>query len=680
GFKELAGRHVGVVRSSGAHNWLLRQHPEVNIVPVTNTAQGLRLLSLNRLDAMLEALPVAAYVIAEEGYTNVRALPEIVYTVPQYLAVRRGDEILRTILQKGLASVPPEERLRIFARWTGEDPAKPRQFVSPWVWRSVVVLLLAVAGFAAWNFALRRQVARHTRDLQESEHQFRRLLEDLPLAAAWADETGRMEFLNRAFITLFGYTLNDVPTVEQWFERAYPDTAYRQQVVGEWQARMDQARRQGGASQPVEVRVTCRDQSIRTVSITGCFTANKVFALFDDITERVHIEQRLRQAQKMEAIGQLAGGVAHDFNNLLTVVLGHSSLLLHDPGLSDDTRHSIQQVADVARRAAGLTRQLLTFSRQQAMQPRLLDLGETMQAVSGLLSRLLGEQISIELDCSPALPPVYADPGMIEQVVLNLAVNARDAMPRGGRLIITIRAEEVRPPDLLRRPANARTGRYVVLAVTDTGTGIDPAALPHLFEPFFTTKEVGKGTGLGLATVYGIVQQHQGWVEVGSTLGQGTTLSVYLPASDQPLPVTPPAPAPEAMLATGAETILLVEDEPPVRALIRECLERSGYRVLEAATGPEAIALWAQHRAQIDLLFTDLVMPGGLDGRELALLLRQEKPGLRVIYASGYGRNVSAEELPGSVCLAKPFDLAQLVGSVRASLDRPAGENARAGT
>jgi PAS domain S-box-containing protein len=670
GFPELSGRRVGVVRSSGAHNWLLQHHPEVQVVPVTNTRDGMRLLSLDQLDAMLEALPVASFVITEQGYTNLRELPEIVFTVPQHLAVRLGDDRLRGILEKGLASVPMEERMRIFVRWTGEDPNRPRWLVPPWVWRWGGVLLAVIAASGIWNYTLRREVARRTRALQASEQQFRRLLEDLPMAAAWTSEDGRIEFLNHKFTALFGYTRADMPDVQQWFALAYPDPAYREKVVTTWRTDMDRIRRQGGGAHAQEVQITCKDGSVRTVLIVGSFSDGKVFAILDDLTDRQRVESQLRQAQKMEAVGQLAGGVAHDFNNLLTVVLGQSTLLLEDPALTPDQRTAIRQIADVARRAADLTRQLLTFSRKQAMQARPIDLNETLQAMHQLLVRLLGERITIRLEGAPGLPAIDADPGMIEQVVLNLAVNARDAMPRGGMLTLATRDEEVTPASLSLRPVSARPGRFVVLTVTDNGVGIPSTLLPHLFEPFFTTKEVGKGTGLGLATVYGIVQQHQGWIEVDSAPARGTTMRVYLPASAA-RPAQVPAAAPGWSRA-GSETILLVEDEAPVRELIRRCLERAGYSVLEAGHSEEALVVWASHRDRVQLLFTDLVMPGSMDGRELSLRLLREKPSLRVVYATGYGRNILSDMPEGAACLTKPFDTAQLLALVRQSLDRPA--------
>lgn len=673
GIADFSGRRVGVVRSAGAQAWLRQHHPEVAAVPVENTTDGFRRLSLGEIDAMLETLPVGAFVIADQGFTNLRPLPEIVFTVPQHFAVRRGDERLRDILERGLARVSTEERLRIFARWTGDDPTKRRWQVPRWAWRTAAVLVALLGAFAAWTYLLRRQVSLRTRELQASERQFRQLLEDLPVAAAWANEHGRVEFVNRKFTTLFGYSLSDIPDLDAWFQHAYPDPEKRRDIVSRWRAGLTDTIARGEAAHLTDVPITCADGSQRYVQIVTSVIGTKVFAVFEDLTDRIQIEQKLRQSQKMEAIGQLAGGVAHDFNNLLTVVLGQSQLLLLEPRLPSDLRGSLQQIADVARRGAALTRQLLTFSRQQAMQPVLLDVNESLRAMHQLLRRLLGEQIDILLECAPALPGVRADPSMIEQILLNLSVNARDAMPKSGTLTLATRTVEVTAASVAQRPAGARPGRFVVLTVQDTGSGITPAHFARLFEPFFTTKEVGHGTGLGLATVYGIVQQHQGWIEVSTTVGVGTRFDVYLPAaSPAATPAGPATPAAEAASAPHTRaTILLAEDEPPVRELVRECLEREGYRVLAADNGDEALRLWQQQRGDIDLLFTDIVMPGSMDGRELAQRLRQDKPALRVIYATGYGRHLLAPGAGGDVCLSKPFEIAHLLSTVRQALATP---------
>jgi len=388
------------------------------------------------------------------------------------------------------------------------------------------------------------------------------------------------------------------------------------------------------------------------------------------IDERSRLEAQLRQAQKMEAIGQLAGGVAHDFNNILTVILGHTSLLLTGDVVSPETAEPLREIESSAKRAAELTRQLLAFSRRQVMRMTPFDLNQVLGGVSKLLQRLLGEHIYLDLHLMPGLPPVAGDVHMLEQVVMNLCVNARDAMAQGGSLRVTTSVVTLDEKEA-KRAVDARAGRFVCLEVRDTGCGMDEKTLQHIFEPFFTTKPLGKGTGLGLATVYGIVRQHEGWVEVSSKVGQGTVFAVYLPAGRG---------APEASTATriwasvhgGTETILVVEDEQPVRDFVAVCLRRYGYNVLVAHNGPHAVQVWGQHRDRIDLLLTDMVMPEGMNGRELAARLLQEKPGLRVIYSSGYNEEVlrNHHDIQEAVnYLPKPYEAAQLIRLVRERLD-----------
>lgn len=391
-----------------------------------------------------------------------------------------------------------------------------------------------------------------------------------------------------------------------------------------------------------------------------------------DITERKLLENQLRQAQKMEAVGQLAGGVAHDFNNILTVINGHASLLLNDPELTPEAIKSVEQLYTAGERAANLTRQLLAFSRKQVMRIQPVDLNAVIGELARMLHRLIGENISLELKFRETSPAVPADAGMLEQVVLNLVVNARDAMPRGGKLFIT--AEEVKLTEAhVRRNSESRPGTFIRLTVRDTGCGIAPEVMPHIFEPFFTTKDVGQGTGLGLATVFGIVKQHQGWIEVESQVGQGAAFHVYLPA----LPKAEPAASKlaEFKVAGGTETILLVEDELAVRKLAGVILRRYGYQVLECGCGAEALQLWENHPGDIDLLLTDIVMPGEMTGLELAQTLLAKKPLLKVIYTSGYSQTMTKQgnALPTrSNFLAKPYVPATLAKMVRDTLDHPA--------
>jgi len=380
-------------------------------------------------------------------------------------------------------------------------------------------------------------------------------------------------------------------------------------------------------------------------------------------------EERLRQAQKMEAVGRLAGGVAHDFNNLLTVITSYSALLLEDLGSDDPKRDDVDQIRKAAEGAAALTRQLLAFSRQQVLQPKALDLKATVAGTEKLLRRLIGEDIQLATVLARDLGVVKADPGQIEQIIINLAVNARDAMPTGGRL--TIEAANVDMDEAyVRGHAPASPGGYVMLALSDTGIGMDEQTKARIFEPFFTTKEPGKGTGLGLATVYGIVKQSGGFIWVYSEPGHGTSFKFYLPRVDEPAEAAAAATA-TAEPRGGTETVLVVEDAASVRMVTRQVLERFGYTVLEAPNGETALRLAAKHHGPIHLLLTDVVMPG-LSGRQLAGQLAELRPDMKVLYASGYADHAIVHHgilESGIAYLQKPFTPETLGRRVRQVLD-----------
>ena len=378
-------------------------------------------------------------------------------------------------------------------------------------------------------------------------------------------------------------------------------------------------------------------------------------------------EEQVRQSQKMEAIGRLAGGVAHDFNNLLTVIRGHGELLLRKVGGEDPMRRNLLEIGLAAERASALTHQLLAFSRKQVLQPRTLDLGEIVERMSTLLQRLIGEDVELVTRGHGRLGSVRADPAQMEQVIVNLVVNARDAMPQGGVLTLELANLEL-DETYAAGHAGMAPGSYVVLSVTDTGHGMDEDTKARIFEPFFTTKEAGKGTGLGLATVYGIVKQSEGFIWVYSEPGRGTTFKIHLPRVDQ----APEAlsPRPERAAVHGSETVLLVEDEDSVRGLLRELLESFGYAVLEARQGAEALRLAREHRGPIHLLLSDLVMPQ-MTGRELAALLVRLRPDLKVLFMSGYAAGAAPHhEIPSDAAyIEKPFTADAMGGAIRALLD-----------
>jgi PAS domain S-box-containing protein len=416
-----------------------------------------------------------------------------------------------------------------------------------------------------------------------------------------------------------------------------------------------------------------RDGTWRTVETVGsCILTEtgekQVILNTRDVTNNLKLEEQLRQAQKMEAVGQLAGGVAHDFNNILSSLLMQTELLGMTDHLAPEIREGLQQIGADTRRAADLTRQLLLFSRRQVMQSRALDLNEVVMNLARMLQRVIREDVHLQLHLHPTPLMTVADASMVDQVLMNLTVNARDAMTNGGELRIETSEAGV-DANAARLNPDAAPGRYVCLSVSDTGGGIPPGILPRIFEPFFTTKEPGRGTGLGLATVFGIVKQHHGWISLDNRPGQGVTFRVFLPASTAPAAAaagTNPKPP------GGTETILLVEDEVGVRKSTRLILERHGYHVLDAADGAEALKLWQEHRSRIALLFTDLVMPGNLGGKDLGRRLENEQPGLKVIFASGYSADIAGRDFQlqsHEAFIQKPFGTNTLLETIRRRLD-----------
>ena len=398
-----------------------------------------------------------------------------------------------------------------------------------------------------------------------------------------------------------------------------------------------------------------------------------VHAYAQDITDQLSLEMQLRQAQKIESIGQLAAGVAHDFNNLIAVVQGYTSFALMRSDLPEKAVECLNEILSAAERAGNLTRQLLTFSRKQAMEQRTLDLNDLFGNLMKMLRRLIGPGVQLHFSPSAQRACLRADAGMMEQVLVNLAINARDAMPNGGELSVSIDNVAMTEADAARR-FEARKGDFVAVTVTDTGHGMDEPTLKRIFEPFFTTKEPGRGTGLGLATVHGIVKQHGGWIEVNSQPGKGATFKIYFPAGTEAARAADDKVI-RLPVAGVNETILIVEDDAALRKLVRSVLEEYGYGVCEAANSGEALKLWIEHRHKVHLLFTDIVLPDGMSGWKLAATLRQEKPELKVIYSTGFDAENLHRQIEGQsphVLLHKPFPVQSLVRAIRECLDNGA--------
>ena len=503
--------------------------------------------------------------------------------------------------------------------------------------------------------------------LRRSEIRYRSQVQSAVYGIYRSTVEGRFLAVNPAMVEMLGYDSHEDLMAVDIARDLYEQPDQRKRILGE----LGKANRIEG----VEVRWKRKDGRVITARLSGRGglrypgEPESFEMIAEDITERRMLEEQLRHSQKMEAVGRLAGGVAHDFNNLLTVIKGYSDLMLNELTPNDPMRGEVDEVRKAADRAAALTRQLLAFSRRQVMEPRVLDLNGVISNMEKLLRRLLGEDVDLRISPNPQLGPVKADPGQIEQVIMNLAVNARDAMPHGGSL--TIETMNIDIDETFSRDQElVKPGRYSMMTVSDTGSGMDSETVSHIFEPFFTTKEAGKGTGLGLSTVYGIIKQSGGYIWVDSEPGQGTSFKVYLPMVEQTAEVLARRTQPSASYR-GTETILLVEDEDGVRALVREVLQRHGYTVLETRSGGEALIACEQHKEDIQLLLTDVVL-AQMSGRELAKRIVPLRPGMKVLFVSGYTEEAILQHGVldlGTAFLQKPFTPNALARKVREVLE-----------
>jgi PAS domain S-box-containing protein len=574
------------------------------------------------------------------------------------------------ILQEG---IPTAARQGV---WSGETEIAGPQGRSIAI-SQVILAHKSAGGAVEYLSTLGRDITPQKRAeaaLRGSEEHFRSLIENALDVITVLDAEGRVVSVSPAVRRVLGYEAEEV-LGRRFLELIHPEDAL---AAHQHVSRPHPPDRR---VEPLETRCRHRDGSWRVLeSVCSDLQAGGVVVNSRDVSERKAAEaalgesrEQLVQAQKMEAVGQLAGGVAHDFNNLLTAIRGFTDLLAAELPERDPRRAFVDEIQGAATRAASLTRQLLAFSRKQVLQPRVLDLNASVADMEKMLRRLIGEDVRFEIDLAPHPATVRADAGQVEQVLLNLAVNARDAMPEGGSLRISAARERREGA-----PGGAgHPGEFAVLTVSDTGTGMDEATRARVFEPFFTTKGVGKGTGLGLSTVYGIVQQSGGFVEVESEPGSGTTFRVLLPAVDadaEPERATPVRPADAA---SASETVLLAEDETAVRVLVRRVLDRAGYRVLEAESGPAALALLDAEPGPVHLLLTDVVMPG-MSGPELAARITPRFPGMRVLYISGYTDEAIVQHgvlHPSVSFLEKPFTPEVLLRKVREVVGATAGHS-----
>ena len=533
---------------------------------------------------------------------------------------------------------------------------------------TVLGLVAMVLLFDIYTVYQHFQVQQVRKQLIAREELFRLITESAADMIAVVSVTGERVYNSPSYEKILGYIPNEIEGTAG-FEQIHPDDREKVQKAA------SEARRTG-IGQSVEYRMRHKNgnwlvlESMASTILDEQGQVEKLVIVNRDITNRKQLEEQFRQVQKMEAVGRLSGGVAHDFNNLLGVVIGYGEIIQEGLDTTHPLRTSVDEILKAGHRAAALTRQLLAFSRQQVLDPKVLDLNTVVKDMEKMLKRLIGEDVELTTDLTTALARVKADESQIEQVILNLAINARDAMPRGGKLDLITSNFRMDENFVRRYPYPVNVGDYILLKVSDTGSGMDARTKARIFEPFFTTKEKGKGTGLGLSMVYGIVKQSNGYIDVSSDVGAGTSFDIYLPKVDQA--VDPSTTTATNASLRGSETILLVEDDPSLRVLAAHMLESCGYSVLEASDGDAALEINRKQKVYIHLLLTDVVMPG-MSGRVLAEQIVAQSPHLVVLYMSGYtGQTVGAHGVlaEGSYFLPKPFTHEALARKIREVLDR----------
>jgi two-component system, cell cycle sensor histidine kinase and response regulator CckA len=513
--------------------------------------------------------------------------------------------------------------------------------------------------------------------LRESESRFRLFAELAPVGIVISDHQEKVIYASKKFVDLFGYTMEDIPSVEKWWSLACPHEILRNRIRREWKKAVDEARRTHSEINPMEYPVICKDKSVRHVEFRMASTGELNVMIFTDITDRKiaeHEHEKLREqfnhAQKLESVGRLAGGVAHDYNNMLGVITGYTELAMEKINPDDPAHADLKEVLNAAKRSTEITRQLLTFARKQAISPKVLDLNKTVKSMLKMLRRLIGEDVDLAWLPESQLWPVKIDPSQIDQVLANLCVNARDAIAGVGK--ITIETENITfDEDYCADHAGFLPGDFVLLAISDDGCGMDKETLDSIFEPFFTTKDVGEGTGLGLATVYGIVKQNNGFINVYSEPEKGTTFKIYLPChAGKTLEYR--ADRDEEFPMNHCETLLVVEDEPAIMKMSKIMLENLGYRVLAASTPGEAMRLAEKYSGAIHLLITDVVMPE-MNGRDLVDQMHNLYPDIRVLFMSGYTSDVIAHRGildQGVQFIQKPFSIKDIAAKIQKVLEQ----------
>lgn len=678
--RELHGQRVVVVRSYAIEERIKQEHPEIAIVRTDSVPEALDMLQRGEVAVFAAPIVTASHYLSRQGFSNIKVVGETPYAYDQRIAIRSDAPLLVSSMRKAFAAIPPARRHAIYQKWVSlrYDPGFPFSLV----WKLALGVLAILLLILFWNYRLARAVSQRTAALsaaneavRTSEERAKGIISSITDPLMMMNRDRVVTWANGHAHALFGDALVGKPC---------------HQVFGCTQAPCENCPvfRALSTNQvhDSETQVTDIHGKPRHFWCTAGVAAhdeqgrpNAVVEILRDITERKQneqarrtLEEQLRQAQKMEAVGQLAGGIAHDFNNLLQVIRGNIELIVNEVPHGSPEQSGLEEVDRAAERATTLVRQLLTFARREKLEQTPLDLNEVVSGLIKMIRRLIGEHIEMVFEPGPGDVTVFADRGQVEQVILNLCVNARDAMPQGGRLVLEVERREISEA-FTSRFMEAEPGRYVVLSVADSGTGVHPDIEERIFEPFFTTKGVGEGTGLGLATVYAIVTRHLGFLDLESRLGHGATFRVYLPAYEPGMETLEPGSAAAGPAARGHnETILIAEDDDQVRLLAERILKRAGYRVLLARDGDEALAAVVEHAREINLVILDVVMPRR-SGGDVYAEIQARFPSTRVLLMSGYSFDVLDKgHLPAGQpeLLRKPFRSEALLRRVQEALAR----------
>lgn len=666
----LVGKKVAVLRDSPIKKLLESRYPRIIAEPVSDTRNALSRINNGMVFAFIGNVLTTHHIMQHKGYAEIHMVGETPFSSSMVMAFSGDASVLRGILQKAIDGIPPKEKADIYNKWVPLTYREPTNY--SWLWKVGAVFIIIAVVILTWNRRLASEVRKRTASLQDSEELFRRLFEDhSAVKLIIHPDTGQILDANKAAAVYYGWTreqlkqmlIQDIITLSpEELKRIMEAISANEQQYFEFRHRLS-------------------DGSIRDVAVVSSklnyMGQDLLHSIVHDITaqksaeaDRERLEQQFRQAQKMEAVGQLAGGVAHDYNNMLTLILGYTKFALENTDPSSPLHADLTEVLNAAKRSADITRQLLAFARKQTVEPEVLNLNDTVEGMLKMLRRLISEHIDLAWIPKEGLWTINMDPSQIDQMLVNLCINARDAIADAGK--ITIETENVSIDEAycaIHHDFNP--GDFILLAVSDNGSGMDQATVDKVFDPFFTTKGLGRGTGLGLATVYGIVKQNQGCIDVYSVPGEGTTFKIYLPryaGVEEDIPTKSVDVDPVA----NGETVLLVEDDVSILQLGKRFLVNMGYRVITAGTPKEAIILAQSQDRDIHLLITDVVMPE-MNGRELAERLRAIHPEMKTLFMSGYTANVIAHQgvlEKGVHFIQKPFSRHGLSVKVREALER----------